>query len=68
MPGDNTVVTEEITISAEKTTQELVPMMATRCGNECPHLDKTFDHSENDGYINVYWCDDCEKYVRVNAG
>ena len=61
-------MTEETVIVTEEPTQELVPVMARACGNDCPHLDKIFDHSENDGYINVYWCDDCERYVRVNAG
>ena len=33
MPEENTVVTEKTTVSAEETTQELVPVMANQCGD-----------------------------------
>ena len=33
MPEENKVATEQTIVAAEETTQELVPVMATRCGD-----------------------------------
>ena len=59
---------EETTTVNEETPQELVPVMAQRCGNACTHEDMVFDHSEKNGTILVFVCDRCGAIIRRKAG
>jgi len=62
MPEENPTATEETIVAANETTQELVPVMATRCGNVCAH-DLVYKYTAFfDGKYQALWECDCGRY------